>query len=82
MDIKKQTLSEVPKLSISKKLFKNQLNEILRIKNWIKQIKDKNCKELFFCAYLCSLDKENYFNPNEDNISDWFGGAPDWLKRS
>ena len=60
LDIKKQSLSEVPKLSISKKLFKNQLNEILRIKNWIKQIKDKNCKELFFCAYLCSLDKASF----------------------
>ena len=60
LDIKKQTLSEVPKLSISKKLFKNQLNEILRIKSWIKQIKDKNCKELFFCAYLCSLDKASF----------------------
>ena len=60
LDIKKQTLSEVPKLSISKKLFKKQLNEILRIKNWIKQIKDKNCKELFFCAYLCSLDKASF----------------------
>ena len=29
-----------------------------------------------------SLDKENHFNPNEDDISDWFSGAPDWLKRS
>ncbi len=28
------------------------------------------------------LDKENHFNPNEDDISDWFGGAPDWLRRS
>ncbi len=28
------------------------------------------------------LDRENQFNPNEDDISDWFGGAPDWLKRS
>ena len=28
------------------------------------------------------LDKENHFNPIEDDISDWFGGAPDWLRRS
>ena len=28
------------------------------------------------------LDKENHFNPNEDEISDWFGGAPEWLRRS
>ena len=28
------------------------------------------------------LYKENQFNPNEDDISEWFGGAPDWLRRS
>ncbi len=28
------------------------------------------------------LDGENHFNPNKDDISDWFGGSPDWLKRS
>ena len=28
------------------------------------------------------LDGENHFNPNEDDISDWFGGSPDWIKRS
>ena len=28
------------------------------------------------------LDRENHFNPNKDDISDWFGGSPDWLRRS
>ena len=29
------------------------------------------------------LDKEDHFNQNnDDDISDWFGGSPDWLKRS
>lgn len=28
------------------------------------------------------LEKENHFNPSRDDISDWFGGSPDWLKRS
>ena len=28
------------------------------------------------------LNKENHFNPKEDDISDWVGGAPDWLRRS
>ena len=28
------------------------------------------------------LDRENDFNPNKDDISDWFGGSPDWIKRS
>ena len=31
---------------------------------------------------LDGLNKENHFDPNEDDISDWFGGAPDWLRRS
>ena len=28
------------------------------------------------------LDRENHFNPFKDDISDWFGGSPDWIKRS
>ena len=28
------------------------------------------------------LDNDGYYNPNKDDISDWFGGAPNWLKRS
>jgi len=31
---------------------------------------------------LDDLDGENYFDPNQDDITDWFGGAPDWIKRS
>ena len=29
-----------------------------------------------------SLDRENHFNPDKDDISDWFGDSPDWIKRS
>ena len=28
------------------------------------------------------LDRENYYDPNKDDLSDWFGGSPDWIKRS
>ena len=28
------------------------------------------------------LNGENHYNPNKDDISDWFGGSPDWIKRS
>ena len=28
------------------------------------------------------LDTENHYDPNKDDISDWFGGSPDWIKRS
>lgn len=51
---------EIPKLSISKKLFQNQLNEILKIKKWVSYIQDKKTRDLFFCVFLCSLDKASY----------------------
>ena len=52
--------TDIPKLSISKKLFQNQLIEILKIKKWISKIKDKKTQSLFFCVFLCSLDKASF----------------------
>ena len=30
---------------------------------------------------LDGLDRDNDFDPNKDDISDWLGGSPDWIKR-
>ena len=38
--------------------------------------------ELLQSLGINGLDEENYFNPNKDDISEWFGGSPDWIKRS
>jgi len=38
--------------------------------------------ELIQSLGIDGLDGENHFNPNKDDISDWFGGSPDWIKRS
>ena len=43
---------------------------------------EKSIDKLLQSLGIEVLDKENHFNPNEDDISDWFGSAPDWLKRS
>ena len=43
---------------------------------------DDGINRLLQSLGLDGLDKENHFNPNEDDISDWFGGAPNWLRRS
>ena len=59
-DLTKQKNFNVPKLSISKKLFQKQLKIILQIKGWINKIVDIDTRELFFCAFLCSLDKSSY----------------------
>ena len=31
---------------------------------------------------LDGLDTENHFDPKHDDIADWFGGSPDWVRRS
>ena len=31
---------------------------------------------------LDGLDSENHFDPKNDDIANWFGGSPDWVKRS
>ena len=31
---------------------------------------------------LDGLERENQFNPKNDDIADWFCGAPDWVRRS
>ena len=31
---------------------------------------------------LDGLEKENHFDPKNDDIADWFSGSPDWVRRS
>ena len=31
---------------------------------------------------LDGLDCENHFDPENDDIADWFRGSPDWVRRS
>ena len=31
---------------------------------------------------LDGLESENHFDPKNDDIADWFGGSPDWVRRS
>ncbi|ABM71580.1 conserved hypothetical protein [Prochlorococcus marinus str. MIT 9515] len=38
--------------------------------------------ELIQSLGIDGLDGENHFNPNKDEIPHWFGGSPDWIKRS
>ena len=41
-----------------------------------------NISGLLQCLSLDGLEKENHFDPNNDDIADWFGGSPDWIRRS
>ena len=31
---------------------------------------------------LCSADPNSTYNPDRDEIGEWFSGAPSWLRRS
>ena len=62
-----------------------------KISHWLKKANsfrmtgiknDDGIDNLLQSFGIDGLDKENHFNPNEDDISDWFGGAPGWLRRS
>ena len=44
--------------------------------------KDDGIDNLLQSLGIDGIDKENHFNPNEDDLPDWFGGAPGWLRRS
>ena len=59
-------------------LWLKKANSIRR--NGIKN--DDGIDNLLQSLGIDGLNKENHFNPNEDDIADWFGGAPGWLRRS
>ncbi len=31
---------------------------------------------------LDGLETENHFDPQKDDLADWFSGSPDWVRRS
>ena len=31
---------------------------------------------------LDGLESENHYDPQNDDIADWFSGSPDWVRRS
>ena len=62
-----------------------------RISLWLKKANsirrhglqsEDNINNLIQSLGIEGLDEDNHFNPNKDDISDWFGGSPDWIKRS
>jgi len=38
--------------------------------------------ELLDGLNLCSYDPYSTYNPDQDDIGEWFSGAPSWIRRS
>ncbi len=46
------------------------------------QISSNPIDELLNGLDLCSSDPHSIFNPDQDDLGEWFSGAPSWIRRS
>ena len=46
------------------------------------QREELSCDPLLKGLDLGSSEPDSEFNPDQDDLGDWFGGAPTWLRRS
>ncbi len=80
---KKVTLAE--RIYINKNASSNQsVSAWLRKASYLQREKhDTNSTdELLNGLDLCSSDPYSTFNPEQDDLGEWFSGAPSWIRRS
>tara|TARA_Y100001968_G_scaffold242399_1_gene226049 strand:+ start:187 stop:489 length:303 start_codon:yes stop_codon:yes gene_type:complete len=79
----KVTLEE--RIYINKYAKKNQnVSKWLRKASLIQRKKPLSnpIDELLDGLDLCSDEPHSTYNPNSDDLGDWFSGAPSWIRRS
>ena len=77
------TLQE--RIYINKYATKNQ-----NVSTWLRkasQIQRKNhisneIDKLLYGLDLCSEEPHSTYNPEQDDLGEWFSGAPSWIRRS
>ena len=47
-----------------------------------KELSSNQIDELLNGLDLCSSDPHSTYNPNRDDLGEWFSGAPSWVRRS
>ena len=47
-----------------------------------KSINSNPIDELLDGLDLCSSEPDSTYNPDQDDLGEWFSGAPSWIKRS
>ena len=47
-----------------------------------KEISSNPIDDLLIGLDLCSSDPQATYNPETDDLGEWFSGAPSWIKRS
>ena len=77
------TLEE--RIYINKYASKNQ-----NVSTWLRKashiqrnkLNSNHVDELMYGLGLCSSDPHSTYNPDEDDLGEWFSGAPSWIRRS
>ena len=46
------------------------------------KLNSNHIDELINGLDLCSSDPHSTFNPDQDDLGEWFSGAPSWIRRS
>ena len=94
LEIKKITkkISLDEEVSLSERIFVEQhAKHCSTIWTWLKKAnslrrygeqKQEDINGFIQSLSLDDLDKENHFDPKNDDIADWFSGSPDWVRRS
>ena len=79
----KVTLAE--RIYINKNASRNQsVSAWLRKASYLQREKHgtNSTDELLNGLDLCSSDPYSTFNPEQDDLGEWFSGAPSWIRRS
>ena len=77
------TLEE--RIYINKYATKNQnVSTWLRKASLIQRNRDQSnpIDELLHGLNLCPEDPHSTYNPDQDDLGEWFSGAPSWIRRS
>ena len=46
------------------------------------KLKSNPIDELLDGLDLCSSDPHSTYNPDQDDLGEWFSGSPEWIRRS
>ena len=82
---KRQSVTLEERIYINKHASKNQsVSAWLRKASHFQRNKNKSnpIDELINGLDLCSKDPYSTYNPDNDDLGEWFIGAPSWLRRS
>ena len=77
------TLEE--RIYLNKYASKNQnVSAWLRKASYLQRYKNTSNKidELLNGLDLCASDPHSTYNPDQDDLGEWFSGAPSWVRRS